>query len=117
MANLITEDTLLQCNMGTAFSELIVTSQKFFSIEGKLIATEKDNQSVLNIKPFGQCRLKPTSGGFRPCVPSPEQWKNTAPKDKVNDALILSDISVCPCLVGGVITVKEKGYTGKSVLD
>lgn len=117
MEEAITEDALLQSNKGSSTSSLSVTSQQFFSIENKLIATEKDKQSVQNIKPFGVCKLKPTSGGYLPCMPAPTQWEETSAKNKVNDVLLLLKTSICSCSVGGTISVQDKGYIGNTASD
>lgn len=117
MEHTITEDAVLQCNMGTTPSQLSVTSQQFFSIEDKFVATEKDKEPIQNIKPFGKCKLKPTAGGYLPCVPSPECWKQTSNKNKINEALLLLDTSICTCSIGGTITIKDKGYTGDNLSD
>ncbi|MBV8324875.1 hypothetical protein [Chryseobacterium sp.] len=39
--------------------------------EGKYIAPEQDKQADINIQSFGLCKLKPTSGGYLPCIPAP----------------------------------------------
>jgi len=68
MPQKITDTAQLSCNQGTAPSKLSVSSQSFTTAEGKYIATEKDKQANVNIKPFGQCKLKPSSGGYLPCI-------------------------------------------------
>jgi hypothetical protein len=108
----ITETATLQCSQGTSNCQLTVTSQNFCFIENKLIATEEDKQSGVNIKPFGMCRLKPTSGGFLPCVPIPVAWKSTMAKDEINGCKILLDSSTCPCSSGGEIRIIDKGHNG-----
>ena len=78
MPQIITNTAELSCNQGTATSKLNVTSQDFVTIEGKAMATEEDKQANSNIQPFKQCKLKPSSGGYLPCVPAPIQWEDTA---------------------------------------
>ena len=81
MPQIITDTAELSCNQGTATSKLNVTSQDFVTIEGKAMATEEDKQANSNIQPFKQCKLKPSSGGYLPCVPAPIQWEDAAEKD------------------------------------
>ena len=81
MPQIITNTAELSCNQGTATSKLNVTSQDFVTIEGKAMATEEDKQANSNIQPFKQCKLKPSSGGYLPCVPAPIQWEDAAEKD------------------------------------
>lgn len=111
MPQKITEKALLKCNKGTAETQLTVTSQSFFFIENKAIATEQDKQAHVNIKPLGLCKLKPIPGGFLPCVPAPVSWQQTTEKDELNGNKILLDISICPCAVGGIIRIADKGHT------
>lgn len=112
MSQIITETAELQCDKGTVTSALAVTSQNFSRAENKLIATEQDKQAYTNIKPFGKCKLKPSSSGYRPCVPAPIAWRKTTEKDTVNGYKILLENSVCPCSTGGTISVKAKGHEG-----
>jgi len=81
MPQIITNTAELSCNQGTATSKLNVTSQDFVTIEGKAMATEEDKQANSNIQPFKQCKLKPSSGGYLPCVPAPIQWEDAAEKN------------------------------------
>ena len=83
MPQIITNTAELSCNQGTATSNLTVTSQDFVTIEGKAMATEEDKQANANIQPFKQCKLKPSSSGYSPCVPAPIQWEDTAEKDTI----------------------------------
>ena len=83
MPQIITNTVELSCNQGTATSKLNVTSQDFVTIEGKAMATEEDKQANSNIQPFKQCKLKPSSGGYLPCVPAPIQWEDAAEKDTI----------------------------------
>ncbi|MGM5629916.1 DUF4280 domain-containing protein [Apibacter raozihei] len=110
MAQKITEKALLQCNQGTIETELHVTSQNFFFIENKAIATEQDKESQTHIKPFGLCKLKPVPGGFLPCKAAPISWQQTTTKDELNGYKVLLDTSVCPCATGGIIKVTDKGH-------
>ncbi|MBW3521430.1 MULTISPECIES: DUF4280 domain-containing protein [unclassified Chryseobacterium] len=100
----ITNTTQLQCDKGTSPTPITVTSQSFMSIEGKLQATEEDKQPNTNIKPFGQCKLKPTSGGFLSCIPTPIQWQDTSVFE-IDGKRELLDCSICQCSVGGKISI------------
>ena len=83
MPQIITNTVELSCNQGTATSNLTVTSQDFVIIEGKAMATEEDKQANANIQPFKQCKLKPSSSGYLPCVPAPIQWEDAARIDTI----------------------------------
>ena len=96
MPQIITNTAELSCNQGTATSKLNVTSQDFVTIEDKAMATEEDKQANANILPFKQCKLKPSSGGYLPCVPAPIQWEEAAEKDTINERKIAGKIIVCP---------------------
>ena len=101
----------LTCNQGTKPSDLKVTSQDFATIDSKAIATEKDKKANENIMPFGQCKLKPSSSGYLPCLPVPMIWQETAKLDEINGYKILLDTSTCQCSIGGKISIKDKGYS------
>ena len=111
MPQIITDTAELSCNQGTATSKLNVTSQDFVTIEGKAMATEEDKQANTNIQPFKQCKLKPSSGGYLPCVPAPIKWEDTTEKDSINGQKILTENSYCMCSVGGKITIKDIAFS------
>ncbi|MGH1518301.1 DUF4280 domain-containing protein [Chryseobacterium sp. JK1] len=113
MPQKITNTTQLSCNQGTTPSNLSVTSQNFSTAEGKYIATEQDKQANVHIKPFGQCKLKPTIGGYSLCLPVPMDWQKTTEKDTINNYKILTEYSFCMCNTGGKIEVTDKGHGEK----
>ncbi len=117
MANIITDTAQLACNQGTTTSSLVVVSQDFVTIEDKPIATEQDIQPNTNILPFGQCKLKPTSSGYLPCMPALQKWEKIAEKHTINDNAILTDESFCMCTVGGKISVKDKGHSEVHIIE
>ena len=83
MPQIITDTAELSCNQGTVITALKVTSQQFAKINDKLQATEEDKQANANILPFKQCKLKPASSGYLPCVPAPIKWEDAAEKDTI----------------------------------
>ena len=117
MPQIITNTAELSCNQGTATSKLNVTSQDFVTIEGKAMATEEDKQANANILPFKQCKLKPTTSGYQPCMPAPTKWEQTAEKDTINDLKILTEKSTCQCAVGGKISVTHKGHNEQHEIE
>ena len=70
----IVQKGTVQCNQGFKFPKFKVTSQKkhyWNNAEGQadyLAVTEEDLQFDPPAQPFGQCKLKPTSGGYLPCA-------------------------------------------------
>lgn len=107
-----------QCNQGNQFPQFKVTShQKHYwnNEEGEadyLAVTEDDLQFTQPGPSFGQCKLKPTSGGYLPCAFAPAgKWQKTYDKVKVMDKSCLSEISELMCAIGGKITVKDHGQT------
>ncbi|MDN3692757.1 DUF4280 domain-containing protein [Chryseobacterium tructae] len=106
------------CNQGDGFPQFKVTShQKHYwnhkEAKGDYLAvTEEDVQFNPSGTSFGKCRLKPTSGGYLPCVYAPAgKWQKTYGKVKVMGKSCLSEISELMCSTGGIITVKEHGQT------
>ncbi|GIZ16201.1 DUF4280 domain-containing protein [Capnocytophaga catalasegens] len=108
MPQTITNNAKLQCNQGTLKTPLTVTSQTFDCINGEPIATEQDNKPNINIKPFGQCKLKPSSAGYLPCVPAPQKWEKIS-FSSIDSNKELNESSCIKCAVGGLITFADKG--------
>jgi len=108
MPQIITNTAELSCNQGTATSKLTVTSQDFVTIEDKPIATEGDKQANVNIMPFGQCKLKPTTSGYLPCMPAPLKWENTS-FSTIDGKKELNSASCIQCAIGGKITFTDTG--------
>lgn len=114
----------VQCNQGFKFPKFKVTShQKHYwnDEEGQadyLAVTEDDLQLDPVAQPFGQCKLKPTSGGYLPCAYAPAgKWQKTYEKVKVVEKSCLTEISELMCSTGGKITILKHGQqseTGKS---
>lgn len=105
-----------QCNQGFKFPKFKVTShQKHYwnNVEGQadyLAVTEDDLQLDPAIQPFGQCKLKPTSGGYLPCNYAPAgKWQKTYEKVKIVGKSCLTEISELTCVTGGKITVLKHG--------
>ena len=113
-----------QCNQGFKFPQLKVTShQKHYwnspdSDSDYLAVTENDLQFNPSAQPFGQCKLRPSSSGYLPCVYAPAgKWLKAYEKVKVLDKSCLTEISELMCTTGGKITIKTHGQqseTGKN---
>lgn len=106
----------VQCNQGFTFPKFKVTSHNkhyWNDADGQqdhLAVTEDDIQFAPSSQPFGQCRLRPCSGGYLPCVYTPSgKWINTYDKVKVMDKSCVTEISVLMCSTGGEITVLKHG--------
>lgn len=120
----IVQKGTVQCNQGFKFPKFKVTShQKHYwnDEEGQadyLAVTEDDLQLDPAAQPFGQCKLKPTSGGYLPCAYAPAgKWQKTYEKVKVMGKSCLTEISELMCSTGGKITILKHGQqseVGKS---
>lgn len=106
MSKPVTNNATMQCSLGTTPSQIKVTSQSFSVIEGELIATENDKQSMVNIPTFGNCKCV----WYHPaCIPKPENWVNTAETNTVNGMAKLTLQSQCSCTKGGTISFIDTG--------
>ena len=112
----IIQKGIAQCNQGFKYPNFKVTShQKHYwnDADGKsdyLAVTEDDLQFSPSLQPFGQCRLKPTSGGYLPCIYSPSgKWQNAYEKVKVIEKSCLTEVSELMCSTGGKIMVFKHG--------
>ena len=119
---------MCQCNQGFKFPKFKVTShQKHYwnDEEGNadyLAVTEDDLTLDPPAIPFGNCKLRPTSGGYLPCAYAPAgKWQKTYEKVKVMGKSCVTEISELMCSTGGKITILKHGQqseAGKSnVMD
>ncbi|EJL74229.1 DUF4280 domain-containing protein [Chryseobacterium populi] len=109
-----------QCNQGDQFPQYKVTAHKkhfWNDSEGStdyLAVTEDDLQFNPPGPSFGQCKLKPTSGGYLPCSYAPAgKWQKTYENVKIMGKKTVTEISELQCTVGGKITVKDHGQRGE----
>jgi len=117
----IVQKGTVQCNQGFTFPKFKVTShQKHYwnDADGNadyLAVTEDDVQLDPTAQPFGQCKLRPTSGGYLPCVYAPAgKWQKTYEKVKVMDKNCLTEISELMCSTGGKITILKHGQQSET---
>lgn len=111
----------VQCNQGFKFPKFKVTShQKHYwnNKEGEadyLAVTEDDLQFDPPAQPFGQCKLKPTSGGYLPCAyAAAGKWQKPYEKVKVMGKSCLTEISELMCTTGGKITILKHGQQSEA---
>lgn len=107
-----------QCNQGNQFPQYKVTShQKHYWNNEKgeadyLAVTEDDVQFTPPGPSFGQCKLKPSSGGYLPCAFAPAgKWQKTYEQVKIMGKSCVTELSELMCTTGGKITIKEHGQT------
>lgn len=111
----------VQCNQGFKFPKFKVTShQKHYwnSKEGEadyLAVTEDDVHLDPPVQPFGQCKLKPTAGGYLPCAyTAAGKWQKSYEKVKVMGKSCLTEISELMCTTGGKITILKHGQQSEA---
>ena len=103
----VVDGALLKCNQGMKPAKLQVTQNQKIKIQGKFKATDMDNVVP---ETFFQCKLKPTSGGYLPCVPALQKWTKTTKKASLGKSKkFLYDCSETMCATGGKITVAQHG--------
>ncbi len=112
---------MCQCNQGFKFPKFKVTShQKHYwnDAEGQddyLAVTEDDLTFNPPAMPFGQCKLKPSSGGYLPCSYAPVgKWQKPYEKVKVMGHSCLTEVSELMCAVGGKITIMKHGQQSEA---
>ena len=112
----VVQKGMCQCNQGFKFPQFKVTShQKHYwnDKEGQadyLAVTEDDLTLDPPAMPFGNCKLKPSSGGYLPCTYAPAgKWTKTYEKVKVMGKSCLTEISELMCTTGGKITILKHG--------
>lgn len=116
----IVQKGTVQCNQGFKFPKFKVTSHQkhYWNDEGNadyLAVTEEDLQLDPAAQPFGQCKLKPSSGGYLPCAYAPAgKWQKTYEKVKVMGKSCLTEISELMCSTGGKITILKHGQQSET---
>lgn len=112
---------MCQCNQGFKFPKFKVTSHKkhyWNDEEGNadyLALTDDDLTLDPPAMPFGNCKLKPTSGGYLPCAYAPAgKWTKTYEKVKVMGKSCVTEISELMCATGGKITILKHGQQSEA---
>ncbi|OED38527.1 hypothetical protein AB832_04535 [Flavobacteriaceae bacterium (ex Bugula neritina AB1)] len=101
----VLDGALLECNQGFIPAKLLVTQNQKVKIQGKFKATDFDNQVPAT---FGQCKLKPTSGGYLPCIPALQKWTKTTKTSTLGGSKkFLYEDSECMCATGGKVTIMQ----------
>jgi len=109
MSEYSTNGAMLACTCGTTPAPLLVTANTLTSIQGQYVATTSDKIPMTNINPFGLCKMKPYSGGHRPCVPAPTMWTGFLTSVELPGGNPLLKTSTIQCATGGLIQFKNSG--------
>ncbi|WP_452219809.1 PAAR-like protein [Lacinutrix salivirga] len=101
----VLDGAIVECNQGFTPAKLLVTENQKVKIQGKFKATDRDVQVP---QTFGQCKLKPTSGGYLPCIPGLQKWTKTSKKTTLGGSKNwLYEDSECMCATGGKVTITD----------
>ncbi|HYO62695.1 MAG TPA: DUF4280 domain-containing protein [Pyrinomonadaceae bacterium] len=99
---------IIKCDKGASPSVLQVTTPFTPVADGRPVSTIFDNKPLLNVLPFGVCAVTKV-----PCVPvTPLPWvpgETTIPLP--SKWPVLSEVSLLPCMVGGIIKIQFPGQT------
>ena len=112
MPQLVTHGALLQCAAGAAPSALSVTPPNV-TAEMMPAANIQDCIPMMNIQPFGNCKIltAAAAGAPTPCVPATAPWTLGSTTVMIRGMPAIHKGSMCNCSVGGVITVNMPGTT------
>ena len=109
---IIVQGAICKCQFGFTPDKLkVLTQQKHYANDkdgsSKLIATDKDIGMTFEKNSFGQCKLKPTTGGYLPCIPALQKWQGMY-EDTVlsNQGKVLLEDSKGTCSVAGSPCIK-----------
>jgi len=105
----VVSTAIMKCDKGTLPSLFTATANTTYFVQKKLIGTEFDKIPMLNIKPFGQCLMKPSPGGPLPCIPMPVLWTDVKNNKRVMGGRPLLDKSCLNCACGGRIEFQTTG--------
>jgi hypothetical protein len=113
MAIAVVQGATLKCSCGEKPSQLVVTSQADVKIDNKLAATVQDNALILNMAPFGTCKIltAAANGVPTPCMLAPAgPWlPGSASRVTIDKVPALLSTDILNCTVPGVITVADPG--------
>jgi hypothetical protein len=109
MSEYATNGAMLECTCGMMPTPLQTTANTSVFIQGQNMATISDKAPMVNIKPFGQCKMKPTIAGFGPCVPAPTAWTGFVASVQIPGGNPLLKSSSIMCGGGGMIKFKDSG--------
>ena len=117
----VVQKGMCQCDQGFKFPKFKVTShQKHYwnDKDGQadfLAVTEDDLTLDPPAMPFGNCKLKPSSGGYLPCAYAPAgKWTKTYEKVKIMGKSCLTEASELMCSTGGKITIFKHGQQSEA---
>jgi uncharacterized protein DUF4280 len=97
----------LVCTFGSVPSLLTVLPVHRVLCENQFAANISDHVPIVNIKPFGTC-----SALLGPCVPATAlPWTPGAVTVPLDGQPALDNVSICPCTVGGIVSVLNPGQT------
>lgn len=106
MSEYATKGAILQCTCGAAPSQLQVTSNSLFAVQGNMVGTTSDKIPMTNIMPFGTCKLKPRNAA---CVPAPTMWAGFLASVEIPGGNPLLKTSTIQCATGGLIQFQNSG--------
>jgi hypothetical protein len=106
MAKYVVDGAQLECTLGVAPSDMVVTDHRVL-LKEKNRANINDAKPLINIFPFGGCTI---TSPPKPCTPACTIWMNGDNDVLLNDIPSLLDSSSLFCAAGGgIITVKNCG--------
>ncbi|RAV30763.1 DUF4280 domain-containing protein [Sinomicrobium soli] len=116
---IVCQGALCECRYGDFPDTLqVVSKHKEYVNESdgsdKMIATHMDVGQPFEKKTFGQCKLQPTPGGYKPCQVQVAEWQDFYEKVTLsNGGKVLTEKSKATCPVAGApcITVSFHGQT------
>ncbi|WP_165024381.1 DUF4280 domain-containing protein [Dysgonomonas sp. ZJ279] len=104
MSEYATKGAMLTCTCGAAPSQLQVTSNTLYSVQGNMVATVSDKVPNTNIMPFGVCSVTQ-----KPCKPSPIMWSGFITSVEIPGGNPLLKTSMLQCALGGSIKFQNSG--------
>ncbi len=119
IGKIVCQGALCECQYGD-FPDIlqVVSKHKEYVNESdgsdKMIATHRDVGQPFEKKTFGQCKLQPTPGGYKPCQVQVTEWQDFYEKVTLsNGGKVLTEKSkaICPIAGAPCITVSFHGQT------
>ena len=109
-----------QCNQGNMNPKFVVKSHKRLFLNKSqmtpesLIVLDSDTTFMPPGPSFGQCKLKPSSGGYLPCSCAPVgKWQKAYEDTTVDGQKAITEMSELMCAIGGKITVFKHGQVSE----
>ncbi len=119
---IVCQEAECECQNGTMPDKIVSISQHKQYVndaegEKKMIVSTMDIGQPFQKMTFGQCKLQPTPGGYKPCQPMITEWQDFYDKitlDNGGNPILENSKAVCPIAGAPCISITFHGQTAEA---